>query len=339
MDHKAHMKGRLYFHARKSFDNALAQSQQYSETHFRNDVAVKILDCFQEDEMAFSIPKTITPTQVKTYENTVKLLHVIAQFSIAGTIDIRLSKNGEQVQFDSIVPNSDKAAITAFTQGMALLREGQEEQAATAMCVVIEKYGRHPLAYERRGFVNYKLQKYTDALEDYNKSLSIYSENASALLGRAFVNWKMGKLAEAETDMAEAIKQSMPIQPIFWRGRRVKGELHLSMNQWKEAAFELQFVTKRTFAIDDPNYQWRKRAFFNYGRALLELGQYQESLDAFNAALKIEDGEGMPEMGEFFFYRGLAMKKTGQTDYEQEWHKAAAYGSAAALLQLQAIAQ
>ena len=81
---------------------------------------------------------------------------------------------------------------------------------------------------------------------------------------------------------------SIPLQAIYWQARRAKADCHIVLKEFDKAATELKWVTNRKFTPDNPNYAYRKQSFFKYGKTLLEIEEYAESLKAFNRAIEIE---------------------------------------------------
>lgn len=328
MAHKTIFSGRLEFGTPRSFSRMMTMLENRVENHYRNVVLIK-WDAFLEEESALDVPRLIAPEATdKEWRNTIDMLRFIVQYAVAGNIDAWMLAGGKVLQHHLIEPDSDKAAVQAYLKGRELLEvEGKEEEARQALSRAIEKFERHARAYERRGYVNMMLQNDSDALYDYSKSIKIDPKNAESRLGRAILRIKAGELELAIDDLAQAIKNSIPHQPTFWQGRRMKGECHLKLGQYEKAAFELKFVTKREFKGDNPNYKWRKRASFNYGRALLELGRYEEALQAFDQAICIGDVAKEVPDSDLLLYRGLAMKGMGQSGFKNVWKDAAAKGS------------
>lgn len=72
--------------------------------------------------------------------------------------------------------------------------------------------------------------------------------------------------------------------------------------------------------------------FTKYGQSLLELGNYQEAVSAFNEALKLEQetAEKVKE-SEPLLYRGIALQKAGKKGFVKDWKQAAKLGSEKAL--------
>lgn len=335
MTHKTIFSGHFEFGTDRSFEKVVSMFEHRAENYYRNAILFKAEDIFNAEACSMHIPRLIAQASVKEWNNTVNMLKFVAQYAIAGSFSAWMVEDGRALKQNHIEPNSDKAAVQAFLHGRELIQEeGKEEEAMKALNRAIDKFERHAKAYERRGYVNYQLRNFEDAIYDYSKSIDINPVAAEPHIGRAIVYLLKEKYEAAIEDLDMAIKGAIPLQPMFWQARRIKGECHIKLEQWAEAEFQLKFVTKRPFKAEDPNYKWRKRALYHYGRALYENGKYKEAVEAFDQAIAIEDGLDVPR-SELLLHRGLALKQGGDSGFEQAWEAAAHYGSkrAAELLQ------
>jgi tetratricopeptide (TPR) repeat protein len=329
--------GRLEFGSDRSFQQVVKLYNHRFENYYRKEILLKVEDIFDEPTFSLNVPRFIVEATEKSWRNTVNLIEYIAEFAIAGDFNAWMTDSGKMVQQRFIEPAGDKAATQAFLQGRALVDQGEEAMAKVLLDQAIEKFERHAQAYERRGKVNYRLKNFKDALYDFSKSIDIYPDNPEAYVGRAAVKMVLGDFKAAASDLEKATKSSIPHQPIFWQARRMKGECHLRLGEYKEAALELKLVTNRPYGPKDPNFNWRKAAFSNYGKALLEVGEFEESVKAFNKALSIAEEESrISELdAESLVLRGIARQKAGEKDFATDWKEAAGLGSerAADLLQ------
>lgn len=284
---KVILSGHLEFGTDRTFELALNMFQQRAETYYKNDILLKPIEIFISEKSMLDIPRSIINTAAeKSWRNTVHLLETISQYAVAGNISAWKLDNGALVEHAFMEPKGDKSAVQCFLRGRELVTQGQQSEAKDALSTAIEKYTRHALAYERRGYVNYKLGNVADALYDFTKSIDIYPHSPEAYMGRAIVNLHQKNYAAAAADLDMAIKTSIPHQPIHWRARRMKGECHVELNEFSKAEFELKLVTNKTFKAEDSNAAWQPTAFYNYGRALFGIGKYKE---AFQAASKAQN--------------------------------------------------
>lgn len=326
---KTILSGCLEFGNQRSYDQVLKLYQHRTENYYRNDILLKAEDIFQEASYTLDLPRFITLCPEKSWKNTLNLLGYVAQYAIAGDLRAWVIQEGTVVEQRIIEPEGDKSAIQAFMQGRALVKEsGREEEAIKALNRAIDKFERHGMAYERRGYINVKLRNFDDALYDFTKSIDIHPNNPEAYWGRAIVRKYKNELTGAIEDLERTTKTSIPHQPIYWSARRLKGELHLEQGDYQKAIFELKMVSRRKFTESDPNYKWQKNALFNYGKALLEVGEFSEAVNAFNQMFEFDaERSEAPSKAEQYYNRALARQKAGETGYMTDLKEAAGHGS------------
>ncbi len=334
------LSGCLEFGSQRSYDQVLKLFLHRVENYYRNDILLKAEDVFQESSYILNLPRFITECSEKSWKNTLNLLGYVAQYAIAGDLRAWVIQDGKLIEQRVIEPKGDKTAIQAYIQGRNLVKEsGMEEEAMEALNKAIEKFERHAMAYERRGYVNFRLRNYNDALYDFSKSIDINPTNPEAFWGRANTKVKKQDYAGAIADLDAALKTSIPHQPIYWSTRRLKGELHLQMGDMQKAILELKLVAKRNFTADDPNYKWQKNALFNYGKALFEIGEYSEAVTVFNQMFDFNiEREEAPPAAEQYYSRALARQKAGESGYVNDLKEAAELGSSKAAELLETLA-
>ena len=321
-------KGCLEFGNEKSYRKVFKMYERRIENYYKRDVLFTEEELFDEENFCVSLPRTVVQSSMKKWKGTVNLFEYLAQFAIAGQMSAWLI-NGKIKEHTIIEPHSDKLAVKAFRKGRELVQEeGKEKEAMDALNTAILKYERHAQAYERRGFINYQLKNYNDALYDFTKSINIYSNNPDPYFGRANIYILKGELDKAIQDLDECIKKSIPLQSIYWKARRIKGECLAKKGDFKGASLEFKLFTVRKFAPGDSNNKWKKYVFTKYGQTLLELGNYQEAVVAFNEAVKFEQetAEKVQE-SDPLLYRGIALQKAGKKGFVKDWKQAAKLGS------------
>ena len=328
--------GRLDFGGEKTFDKVLRMSLTRIETFYKKDINLKEAEIFDPASSSLVLPRVIGQANEKTWNNTINLLEYAAQFALSGQIYAWWIDNGNVLQHFYIEPRTDKAAVQNYLEGRKLLKEpGGEREAIALLNQAIEKHEGHAMAFERRGHAHYMLHQFKESHQDYTQSIALDDKNPEPYVGRATVRLVLNDLNGALQDLTGAIQNSLPIQPIYWRARRMKGEVHLKLNSPKEAITEFRLFIKRNFPPGDPNYSSLHRTQLNYGRALLDSGQFTEAIDAFNVAMENDPGKKEhSQNAEPLVLRGIAMKRAGQSGFVSDWKAAADLGSekAAALL-------
>jgi tetratricopeptide (TPR) repeat protein len=322
-------KGCLEFGNSKSYDKVFKMYERRIENYYKSDVLFKEEELFDEEATCVNIPRVVIYGSLKRWKATVNLFEYLAQFAIAGQMSGWLIVDGKIKEHVVVEPQSDKVAVKAFLKGRELVQEeGKEKEAMDALNTAIRKYERHAQAYERRGFINYQLKNYNDALYDFTKSINIYQNNPDPYFGRANIFILKGELDKAVQDLDQCIKKSIPLQPIYWKARRIKGECLAKLNDFKGASLEFKLFTLRKFLPGDSNNKWKKYVFTKYGQTLLELGNYQDAVVAFNEAVKLEQATAEKvQEADPLLYRGIALQKAGKKGFVRDWKQAAKLGS------------
>lgn len=335
MEFKTIFSGNFEFGTQRSFDRLVKMCEHRIENYYKSDVLIKLEDFFDADRFALHIPRLITKGVDKSWRNTINLIEFIAQYAVAGSMNAWMVEDGKILRQKHVEPVSDKAAVQSFLKGREMISEkGRETEAMEALSRAINKFERHGLAYERRGYVNFILNNFEDALYDFSKCININPNYAAGYLGRARVHIVKEDYQAAIADLDKAIKRSIPLQPIYWKSRRIKSECHLALDEFEAAIFELKLFTKRNFSKDNPNHKHKGRAFFNYGKALLAVGRYEDAVEAFDASINFEEGPAADR----FYFRGKALKEAGKSGYEKDLKTAADRGSQRAAQLLEEIA-
>lgn len=336
---KTIIQGRIEYGTEKAYKMACKMYIQRAESYYKNDVLFTPEEIFNESELSLNIPRFVKQVYVKTLKNTSTLLEYITQFGVSGELDIWGIEEGKIMMFKHLEPDSDKVAVQQFRKGKSLAnKKGKEKEAIDALTKAIEKYDRHAQAYERRAKVNFMLQKEHDALRDYNKSIGLDPNNPYAYLGKAEVYISKNELEEAIENLDLAIKKSVALQAIHWTARRLKGKMHLRLEQYDKAEFEYKLFTKRKFPKANPNILWRREAFFDFGRVLLGLERFADAAQAFEKSLDIDKGNDKIQDAEKLRYRGIAKQKAGQNGFKKDIKEAANMGDQEAARLLKSIA-
>ncbi len=255
-------KGRLDFGSQRTYDMVLKHWQTRIENYFKADILLKAEDVFFAEDLTLSVPQQVAMSTEKNWRSTTSLLQEVAQFAVMGNMGAWCVDSGHVLHHLKIEPSSDKAAVYMYNQGCTLLQQGGMSEASEALNIAIEKYERHALAYERRGYVNYKLKNYKDALYDFSKSIDLYPNNAEPYYGRGKVKMLKNEWEAAVIDMDNAIKRSLPLQHIYWLSRLRKGECLYHSKKYAEAIAELKPFLLRKFSDIDPNFRYRPKAEF-----------------------------------------------------------------------------
>jgi tetratricopeptide (TPR) repeat protein len=278
---KVTLKGHLDFVIPKTYDMVTAHFQKRLETYYKMDIALKGDEFFKPETFSLVVPRTEHFCGIeKTWKNTIGLFNEIKTYSVGGALHIWVQNEKNQlIASESFLPVGDKVATTEYLKGIVLSDKGKQELAIEAFNKAIGKHERYAQAYERRGVAYFRMGRMEDAFNDFNTSNELIL-NAEALIGLSEIKRVNGDWQGAVDDLALALKNCVPFQPVFWTTRRLKGEAHLALNQAKEAAFEFKFFTKRAFKDDDPNLPFKGRSWAMYVTALEKAGEKKEAVEA-----------------------------------------------------------
>lgn len=323
-------KGRLEFGSQRTYDVVVRHWLTRLETCYKADILFKPEQVFVAEEFALVVPQQTLMNSEKHWRSTVALLDEVAQFAVAGHIRAWCMVNGRLVSDLTIEPSSDKVAVAEYIRGRDLVQQGKEHEAGAALSRAIEKYERHALAYERRGYVNYKLKNFNDALHDFTKSISINPNNPEPYYGSGKVKMLKNDWEGAVLDLDQAVTRSLALQPLHWLARLRKGESLLRAKRFAEAAQEMRLYLQRKFTEDDPNFPRRRRAAWFLGKALLEMNDARAALDAFDQSLGMSVGIEFVTEADGLLYRGIAKRQAGRPEFANDLEAAAQMGSAEA---------
>lgn len=333
------LQGRLEFGSERSFAKAKKMYSYRLENYCKSDAIFKEADeIFIEDENALVIPRYVGQSYEKTFKNTTSLLQYCSQFAMMGVIKAWQTDSGKVINYSDIEPESDKVAVMYFQRGKQLSKQqGSEFEAIQQLDKAIDKYNRHAQAYERRGNINFTLKKYSDANRDYRKAMKIDNTNPMPYYGIAKVNIVNKEYDLAIENLDTTCKKSLALQPIYWKARRLKADCHFKLGQYDKAEFDLKLFTKRKFKQSDPNFLWRRHAFYYYGRVLIQLERYKEAIDAIEYALELKVGIDNIPLEDIYFFLGQAKLKAGKNGYINDLKKASELGKKEAKMMLQSV--
>ena len=323
---KVIIQGRLEFGTESSFTKALDMFEHLIDVRYKNAILISE-EHFNPELRAIDFDRMVLQASPKYFRNTVDLIGYVVQFAISGSVGAWLIDEGKVLSAHMIEPQSEKVVVQAFLKGRELSeKKGKEEAALESLDRALKKYEKHSQAYERRGHINFRLGNIDDAVYDYEKSIRLDARNAEAYMGLGRIQFKQKNYKDAALNFEHATKSAVALQPIYWVARRHKAMAHIKLNEYDKAAFDLRLFTRRKFETDDPNYGHRQWAFSEYGMVLMELGQYEEAIDAFDQALSNVETKKKKQRAGQLLNRGIAKQKAGGSGFLSDWKEAAHLG-------------
>ncbi len=333
MFYKTIIQGRLSFGTQKSYDKVIKMYEYRTETYYKSDILLNKEDVFDEVNLYLNVTRFVGNSSDKAFKNTLDLLQYSAQFAVSGSIQMWMIDEGKVIGQAIIEPNSDRAVVQDFIKGDDLFKKGYEQfsEAIKSFDSALAKFDKHAQAYERRGWVNLGLRNYSDALYDFNKSISLDESIAFAHYGKAIILLNEANYIQALEYLENTVRKSVALESLHWRARLKKAECHIELQEFDKAAFELKFFTSRKFEKGDPNIRRRAKAYALYGHVYYELGEHENAIAAIDKAFQqyTPDSKDFNEQ-ESFYYKALAKKMLGKKDYLEDLKKASAAGFAPA---------
>lgn len=277
--------GQLEFGSKRVFDQVVSQYMHRMENYYKNDILVKAEDIFKEEEMTLDIPRKVVVGSERHWLNTLNLLERVVSFSMAGNLNLWRLGAGTILDHHVLEPKSERTTVQLFNKGRELVnQEKKEEEALAMMTKVVNRFARHAQAYERRGFVNYRLGNYADALYDYNKSLNINPSMPEAHYGRGLLHVNKKDWEQAAADFEAVTRNSIPHQALYWMAQVALGDAWLQLGRQSDALRVFNMFTKRKQRIASLD-QYDRRVNYQFGQLLQQSGRHLDAIKAFEQAL------------------------------------------------------
>ena len=306
--------GQLEFGSKRVFDQVVEQYVHRMENYYKNDILVKAEEIFNEEQMTLDIPRRVVVGSERHWLNTLNLMERVVSFSMAGSLNLWRLQAGTILDHHVLEPKSERTTVQLFNRGRQLVTQDEKEEEALAMMTrVVDRFARHAQAYERRGFVNYRLGNIADALYDYNKSLKINPSMPEAHYGRGLVHAKNEDWEQAAADFEAVTKTSIPHQSIYWMAQVALGDTYLKLGRPADALRVFNLFTKRKQRIASLD-RYDRRVNFTFGQLLTKAGRYNDAIAAFEQALAAEADVKAPDENTIRYHYGEALRAAGQKD-------------------------
>ena len=284
-EYKVIIAGQLEFGSERAYNQVMEQYAHRMENYYKNDILLKPEVIFKEDEMTLDVPRTVLPSTERLWLNTLNLLERVVTFSIAGSLNLWRLDAGVMIDHYHLEPKSDRTTVQLFNRGRELVdQRDREEDALKMMTRVVSRFERHAQAYERRGFVNYRLGNDRDAHYDYTKSISINPLMPESYYGRGLVNVRRGDMEDAAADFEAVTRNSIPHQAIYWMAQVALGDAYLSIGRPNDAMRIFSMFTKRKQRIASLD-RYDPRVAFQLGQLYSKAGRPNDAVRAFEKAL------------------------------------------------------
>ncbi len=285
---KCFFRGRLEFGNERTFELVKGHYLHRVEAMYKNNVFFNIENDFKEGDLAIELTRETLSLSEKCYRESMLFLRELAQFSLAGRIKGWAIDSGRVVCEDVILPSNQKDAVVTFQEAINIsLVPGNEIRAIELINDSLKSFTRNPLAYDRRGFISYKLGKYDDAIIDFEKSIKLFKDNPEPHygLGRCYqVKEDWVKMKES---LMAAMKASLPRESIYHTSRLYLGIALTELGEYEAAEREFLAFTQREYHVEDHNYRKRYLAYKYLGKLALRKNEISKASDYFHQAFTL----------------------------------------------------
>ncbi len=325
---KTIFQGKLDFGNQSSFQKAFRLFESRLETYYKNELALRLSDLFNDCTHRLEIPRSVVNTTSKTWKNTVDALHFLAQFSVSGKVEIYQTDSGTILKEEIIVPQNDKIAVQEYHRALLHMKGGEAEraQAHRAFGASIQAYNDHIQSREMLAGLYMEESNMEAALSLLQEAVRKDDTAYMAFFLRSQVHFESGAFEKAAADLEQAVRHSLAVQDIHWRARLEKARVLLELEDPEHALKELGFFLARKFAADSEHMGRRREAFFLAGLAYMDLGQFEAAHDHFDQAIKVRQGEAFLSEAACIYHRGLAKKKVGRVGFALDFETAEKMG-------------
>jgi tetratricopeptide (TPR) repeat protein len=166
-------------------------------------------------------------------------------------------------------------------RGMAKYGLGLYREAAEDFNRALKIDPGYASAYNNRGLCKNKSGHYDKAIRDYNTALTLDTGNAEVYCNRAVSKHGLGLYGEAVEDYDRALG----IDPKCRKAYSGRARSYLELGLYEESIRDCERVTGLSDRYDKDIYNIR-------GLSMHGLGLYENAIDSFNTALKIDPGLG-----------------------------------------------
>lgn len=316
--------GQLEFGSERVFNQVLEQYTHRMENYYKNDILLKPEEFFKPEDLTLDVPRTVVVGSERHWLNTLNLLERVVSFSMAGSLNLWRLEAGTILDHHVLEPHSDRTTVQLFNKGRQLVsQEDKEQEALDMMTKVVGRFARHAQAYERRGFVNLRLNNLDDAIYDYDKSLKINPSMPESHYGRGIAYGRKGQWAKAAMDFEAVTQNSIPHQAIYWMAQVALGDASLELGEPATALRVFNMFSKRKQRIASLD-RYDRRVNTTFGKLLMKSGRHGDAIFAFQRALDATADKKAPSEAEVRYEMGLAYQKGGKSDKALEQFKIAA---------------
>lgn len=179
-------------------------------------------------------------------------------------------------------------AIERCDKGYALSKAGRDEEAIAYFSDAIRLAPKYDYPFRARGWSFYKLRRYNEALNDYNKSIEL-APSAESFYRRAVIHDSMQNFQAVIKDIETANRHN-PTTILQGDLDYIAGIAHLRLKHWEKASHFLNLSIKPYdhWTYDQRIAQRTAQAYFWLGEVRRQQKKYSLALSDYNRSIELD---------------------------------------------------
>ncbi|UXP32649.1 tetratricopeptide repeat protein [Reichenbachiella agarivorans] len=146
-------------------------------------------------------------------------------------------------------------------------------------------------------------EQFENAVDQFNQSITIFDGNTDAFVGRATALMRLGRLADAERDIEQALLLSPDQADMYY----LAGNIYFKMDNYEKATENYSLAIKSNYSAEVPVDI--VNLYYNRGNAYFSAGMYRSAINDFSRV--IEEKEDFVNA-----YHNRALAYKNREDYE-----------------------
>lgn len=268
-----------YLEAYKEFKTAVEMDPTYAEAYYNLGRVYKAQGFIKEAIVEFQLAVRLKPDYVAAQRELDALTA-----SLASDINQQMRAQGRdtyrQTEFSSM------SAEDAESNARKMLNQGKTDEAIRYYTVVVRERPNDVSSRKMLGFLNFKTNKFTDSLEQYQAARKLAPADAEIPYALGLIYMKTGSPEKAETFFKDAVKLNSTMVKAFF----ALGESYEAQGKIDDAAFQFRKCLELTpnlkeaqnkldYLVGKQSYNYFSRGSYHYQR-----GEYDKALPLLSMA-------------------------------------------------------
>ncbi len=243
---------------------------------------------FEFRSLASNNYRVVVPGDNQTYETATETVEVSGPISRTFMVQIYLrEKNSDQnstkdKMISSFVQEVPKSAKKNFEQGLKKLKDGKNDEAATAFQAAIKEFPDYVMAHDKLGQFYFAQQKLPEAQVEFEKALAVGPKYplSHVNLGMLLTQQKRYDEAIEHLEMANRLDDSYPM-----------AHMYLGIVFWEKSAQQpekldsAEHAFQRALVLGGKNMAQVHKYMFNIQMRRKDYGKASSELEAYLAAV------------------------------------------------------